>query len=160
MFTSPSTSATLTGRWSTDNTGTDIKLNGNSTGNTSSGFSAWTNFTISGNNFINGTNTLDFLWSNGRPRRSASGDYRHCGYSPGTRIFVYDGLRFNRLGRDSASPPEGRYRCTRPDPPPLSSAFTSSTLERLKSPIWECFRQLAATANSSASCWVGSVSSP
>ena len=49
--------------------------------------------------------------------------------------------------------PTGRYRCTRPDPPPLSNAFDLCHFEnRLKSPGMECFRQDAATANSSASC--------
>ena len=43
------------------------------------------------------------------------------------------------------------HRWTRPEASPFSSAFTSSTLERVKSPGIECFRQLAATANSSAS---------
>jgi hypothetical protein len=55
--------AILTGRWSTDNIGTDIKINGTSTGNTSSGFSNWFNFTIS-SGFVSGINTLDFLWTN------------------------------------------------------------------------------------------------
>jgi L-ascorbate metabolism protein UlaG (beta-lactamase superfamily) len=49
------------------------------------------------------------------------------------------------------------YRSTRPEPPPFKRASTSSTLERLKSPWTECFRQLAAAANSSASCRVGSI---
>ena len=44
-----------------------------------------------------------------------------------------------------------RYRCTRPEPPSFKSAFTSATFTRLKSPGIECFRQLAATANSSVS---------
>src|SRR6476659_7186449 len=46
------------------------------------------------------------------------------------------------------------YLCTRPDPPPFNSAFTSSTVNRLKSPGIECFKQLAATANSRASLCV------
>src|ERR1035438_1028410 len=44
-----------------------------------------------------------------------------------------------------------RYRWTRPDPPPFSNCCTSCTLKRLKSPGMEGFRQLAATANLSAS---------
>lgn len=44
------------------------------------------------------------------------------------------------------------YRCTRPVASPSLSFTTSETLTRLKSPIMECLRQLAATANSSASC--------
>src|SRR6266496_3682296 len=55
--------AVLTGRWSTDNVGTDIKINGTSTGNTASGFGSWFSFTIS-SGFVSGINTLDFLWAN------------------------------------------------------------------------------------------------
>ena len=51
----------------------------------------------------------------------------------------------------------GHQRCTRPEPPPFSSDLTSSTVTRLKSPGIECFRQLDATANSSASWCVGSI---
>ena len=55
---------------------------------------------------------------------------------------------------DANAPPRPllHQRCTRPEPPPLSRAFTSSTVTRLKSPGTECLRQLAATAKSSA-CW-------
>ena len=59
------------------------------------------------------------------------------------------------LARDSPY-----HRCTRPDPPPLISAFTSSTVVRSKSPGTLCFRQLAATANSSASWREGSFCKP
>jgi hypothetical protein len=52
------------------------------------------------------------------------------------------------------------HRWTRPEASPFSSALTSSTLERVKSPGIECFRQLAATANSRASCGAGSCSIP
>ena len=45
------------------------------------------------------------------------------------------------------------YRCTRPEPSPFKNVFTSSTVNRLKSPGSECFRHDAATANSSASCF-------
>jgi len=44
------------------------------------------------------------------------------------------------------------YLCTRPEPEPPLRLMTSSMLTRLKSPMIECLRQLAATANSSASC--------
>ena len=55
------------------------------------------------------------------------------------------------IGESSLRQLRNVQRCTLPEPSPLSSAFTSSTVERLKSPCWECFRQLVATANSSAS---------
>ena len=44
------------------------------------------------------------------------------------------------------------YLCTRPEASPPASFFTSSTLTMLKSPSIECFKQLAATANSIVSC--------
>ena len=44
------------------------------------------------------------------------------------------------------------YRCTLPVPSPPMSLVTSERFTRLKSPMTECFRQLAATANSSADC--------
>ena len=44
------------------------------------------------------------------------------------------------------------YLCTLPVPSPPMSLVTSETFTRLKSPMTECFRQLAATANSSADC--------
>ena len=60
-----SATALLTGQWATDNSGTDILLNGHSTGNTSGGFTAWTPFTISNSAFfVAGVNTLDFVVNN------------------------------------------------------------------------------------------------
>lgn len=44
------------------------------------------------------------------------------------------------------------YRCTLPEPSPPASLLTSSTETKLQSPSMVCFRQLAATANSIASC--------
>ena len=46
-------------------------------------------------------------------------------------------------------------RSTRPEPEPFMRLSTSFTVTRLKSPEIVCFRQDAATANSSASAWVG-----
>ena len=46
---------------------------------------------------------------------------------------------------------EKNYLWIRPVPLPPARAFTSSTLTILKSPSMECFRQEAATANSTAS---------
>jgi hypothetical protein len=53
-------SALLTGQWSTDNSGSDILLNGASTGNTAAGFTSWYGFSIS-SGFVAGLNTLDFV---------------------------------------------------------------------------------------------------
>ena len=59
------TTAVVNGRWSSDNAGTDIRLNGVSTGLTFDGnfanFSA--PFTLT-SGFVDGTNTLDFLVNN------------------------------------------------------------------------------------------------
>lgn len=51
--------AILNGKWSTDNTGLDIFLNGFASGNTSLGFGAYTPFSIT-SGFLAGLNTLDF----------------------------------------------------------------------------------------------------
>ncbi len=51
--------AAITGRWSTDNFGTDIFINGASTGATCAGFGSWCNFSIA-TGFVAGVNTLDF----------------------------------------------------------------------------------------------------
>ena len=48
------------GRWSTDNSGLDIRINGQSTGNTADGFLGWYDFEIS-SGFVQGVNTLDFV---------------------------------------------------------------------------------------------------
>ena len=55
---------------------------------------------------------------------------------------------------------ETPYLTTLPDPSPPIKARTSATLTRLKSPLIECLRQLAATANSSASASVSQERSP
>ncbi len=52
------------------------------------------------------------------------------------------------------------YLCTLPEPPLLINWFTSSAVNRLKSPGIECLRHEAATANSSASWCEGRFSSP
>ena len=52
--------ATLTGRWSTDNVGLNIRLNGVASGATSTGFGAFTGFMIT-NGFVVGLNTLEFV---------------------------------------------------------------------------------------------------
>ena len=52
--------ASITGRWATDNQGLDILINGVSTGQTAPGFTSWTNFSIS-TGFQTGVNTLAFV---------------------------------------------------------------------------------------------------
>ncbi|MCC6540562.1 MAG: VCBS repeat-containing protein [Bryobacterales bacterium] len=61
----PST-VVLTGRWSTDNNGTDIKVNGTSTGSQTAfdAFRGWTNFEIR-TGFIAGLNNIDFSYYEG-----------------------------------------------------------------------------------------------
>ncbi len=56
--------ATITGQWATDDSGTDILINGVSTGATAGGFGSWTPFSITGVVHA-GVNTLDFLQVNG-----------------------------------------------------------------------------------------------
>ena len=56
--------AQITGQWAVDNGGTDILINGTSTGNTNTaGFGGFTAFSVTGG-FVAGTNTLDFVVSN------------------------------------------------------------------------------------------------
>ena len=63
----------INGKWSTDNAGLDILLNGSSTGfaNTAQ-FGSMTPFTLD-NGFINGLNTLDFVINNGANESDAPG---------------------------------------------------------------------------------------
>jgi len=49
----------ISGDWSTDNSGLDILINGNSTGITSPGFTSFTSFLVN-SDFVAGMNTLDF----------------------------------------------------------------------------------------------------
>jgi hypothetical protein len=58
------TKASITGRWSVDNGGVDIVLNGSSLGIVNTGgFGGWSDFTIA-TGFVAGVNTLDFIVSN------------------------------------------------------------------------------------------------
>lgn len=58
--------AEIVGRFAVDNVVNDVLLNGNSLGISGSGFNAWTNFTIGGDDgFVNGLNTLQFIVFNG-----------------------------------------------------------------------------------------------
>ena len=61
----------IVGRWLTDNTGVDIKVNGVSVANAplSSSFTSWTTFTLASTNagFSTGTNTIDFVMNNAPP---------------------------------------------------------------------------------------------
>lgn len=55
--------ASIAGRWSVDNAGVDILLNGASTGNNAADFQSFYNFSIN-NGFVAGVNTLDFIVNN------------------------------------------------------------------------------------------------
>lgn len=52
--------ASISGKWSADNQGTDIRINGASTGSTAADFASFYTFAITGG-FVDGLNTLDFL---------------------------------------------------------------------------------------------------
>jgi hypothetical protein len=58
--------ARITGRWATDNRGSDILINGTSTGQSSPSYGAWTPFQIT-SGFVPGTNRLTFVVVNGDP---------------------------------------------------------------------------------------------
>ncbi len=53
----------ITGRWASDNNGTDILINGVSTGQTNGQFTAFSSFAVSAG-FVPGLNTLDFVVQN------------------------------------------------------------------------------------------------
>ena len=53
----------ITGRWATDDTGTNIRINGTPTGNVSTSNTTLTPFSIS-SGFAHGVNTLDFVVNN------------------------------------------------------------------------------------------------
>jgi len=58
-------SVSIAGQWSTDNSGSNILINGTPTGFTSPGFSApFTNFVLPTGSYQTGTNTLTFNWAN------------------------------------------------------------------------------------------------
>lgn len=70
--------ASIVGRWSLDNFGNDILLNGVSTGNTNltGAFTSWTDFSISaaeGDAFLPGINTLSFLVNNAPSSNNPAG---------------------------------------------------------------------------------------
>jgi len=50
----------ISGRWSTDDVGYDILINGQSTGNYAPDFTNWYDFSIN-SGFVSGVNTIDFL---------------------------------------------------------------------------------------------------
>jgi hypothetical protein len=55
--------AAITGQWSTDDSGVNILVNGQSTGLSASGYTGFSSFAIT-SGFIAGTNTLDFIVHN------------------------------------------------------------------------------------------------
>ena len=77
--------ALISGRWSADDSGTDILLNGVSTGQTASNYFSWTDFSLS-DGFLPGINTITIIVNN-------------SGGGP-------TGLRVEMSGTASASVPE------------------------------------------------------
>jgi hypothetical protein len=79
----------LLGQWTSDNAGLDIVLNGNSTGNTTTGnFGQLFDFKLTGG-FVSGVNTLDFVLNNADPNGG------------------YTGLRVENLRAGSVAVPDG-----------------------------------------------------
>jgi hypothetical protein len=109
--------ASMTGRWATDNTGA-ISLNGASTGNTSTDSTAFTPFSIT-SGFVVGLNTLDFIVDN-----------TSC---VGLNCFNPTGLRVELTGTMSPSPSPNRpcrpFSCA---PDSLSSRFVVVTADRVR----------------------------
>ena len=94
----------------------------------------------------------------GRKCLHFAGDADTAGKNLRRRAFVDGGFSFAGFGSEAAASPDPvirfsptSYLCTRPEPSPPISFSTSPTDTRLKSPEMECLRQLAATANASAS---------
>ena len=55
-----SSTVLISGRWSTDNTGTGIRVNGNNFAQTSPGFTAWSGFSLN-SGFVSGLNVVEFV---------------------------------------------------------------------------------------------------
>ena len=55
------TTAVIAGRWSVDNYGNDILVNGVSTGASAGGFSSWYGFSVNNSLLTSGINTIDFV---------------------------------------------------------------------------------------------------
>jgi len=51
----------ISGRWSADNFGDDILINGVSTAQTAGGFTSWYGFSVSNTHLVAGLNTVDFV---------------------------------------------------------------------------------------------------
>lgn len=66
--------AEVAGQWATDDLGTDIVINGVSTGQSSNGFATAASFSIT-SGFVEGINTIDFLLTNSGSVDSPTGLY-------------------------------------------------------------------------------------
>ncbi len=62
----------ITGRWATDDGGRDIIVNGVSTNLSAGGFTNWTDFELT-QDFVQGTNTLEFVLENGGEAANPTG---------------------------------------------------------------------------------------
>jgi hypothetical protein len=96
--------ASITGKWASDNTGTKIELNGNlvSSSTATNGFGQWTNFAITNSSFfVSGLNTLKFYVTN-------------LPQSTGNPA----GLRVEMIGNATAAGPSGS-----PEPVPLPASL-------------------------------------
>jgi hypothetical protein len=91
------TTASITGKWAADNSGLDILINGQSTGNSGASFTALQDFSIS-SNFVAGINTLDFLVRNfNGPGPNATG----------LRVEILDATADRTTGSSAVPEPSG-----------------------------------------------------
>lgn len=101
----PST-AVITGQWSTDNYGSNILINGVSTGLANhSQFAAWTPFVIS-NGFVAGMNTLTFMVNNGYLEPAPDGPTGLRVEMTGTALFASPIPGLFNTGVDAAGTPQ------------------------------------------------------
>ncbi len=101
-------SVVINGKWSADNVGNNITVNGHSTGDTAQGFSGFTSFTLN-SGFKSGVNTIDFSWTNqGGPGgllvefTSISGNAASSTPEPSTLAIGALGLAFSQCPASAA----------------------------------------------------------
>jgi len=95
----PST-ADISGRWTSDNNGLDILVNGNSTGQTSDvdAFHRWYDFTIPSQYLLGGPNTIDFKVNEAGYPGGFRAEFFHSTADPATTGVPDAGSTFGLIG--------------------------------------------------------------